>query len=106
MTRTGQIFVIGDCHIGLAEGSELPILAWLDRFAKLQPHALYLNGDLFHYFIADPKFHSPTVEKVFIRFRELRDAGVAVLYVEGNPDFFLDRSFPDKTFTTLAFHYL
>src|SRR5205823_14854529 len=42
----GQIFVIGDSHIGLAEGSEKPICTWLDRFVTLQPRALYLNGDL------------------------------------------------------------
>ena len=106
MTRTGQIFVIGDCHIGLAEGSELPILAWLDRFVQLRPHALYLNGDLFHYFIADPKFYSPTVEKVFTRFRELRDAGIAVHYVEGNRDFFLDGSFAEKSVTDIGFEYV
>ena len=52
MIPAGQIFVIGDSHIGLSDGSEQPIIAWLDRLAALQPRALYLNGDLFHYLIA------------------------------------------------------
>ena len=33
---TGQIFVIGDSHIGLSPGSEQPINAWLDRLAELR----------------------------------------------------------------------
>jgi UDP-2,3-diacylglucosamine hydrolase len=106
MIRAEQIFVIGDSHIGLAEGSEVPILAWLDRFEQLQPRALYLNGDLFHYLIADPKFYTKSVEKVFARFRELRDRGVAVHYVEGNRDFFLSGSFAEASVSDIAFEYV
>lgn len=105
MIPAGQIFVIGDSHIGLAEGSEKPILAWLDRFVTLQPRALYLNGDLFHYLIADPKFYTDSVEKVFARFRQLRDGGVAVHYVEGNRDFFLHGSFAEAAVTDVALEY-
>jgi UDP-2,3-diacylglucosamine hydrolase len=101
----GQIFVIGDSHIGLSDGSETPILEWLDRFALLQPRALYLNGDLFHYLIADAKFYTPSVEKVFARFRELRDAGVRIHYVEGNRDFFLRGSFAEKAVTDVGMEY-
>jgi UDP-2,3-diacylglucosamine hydrolase len=102
---SGQIFVIGDSHIGLSEGSEKPILAWLDRFVTLQPRALYLNGDLFHYLIADPKFYTPSVEKVFGRFRALRDSGVDVHYVEGNRDFFLRGSFAERSVSDVALQY-
>jgi UDP-2,3-diacylglucosamine hydrolase len=106
MIRSGQIFVIGDSHIGLSEGSEEPILAWIGRFEQLQPKALYLNGDLFHYFIADPKFYTPSVERVFARFRALRDKGVDVHYVEGNRDFFLKGSFAEKNVTDVGMEYL
>jgi UDP-2,3-diacylglucosamine pyrophosphatase LpxH len=106
MIRAGQIFVIGDSHIGLAEGSEVPILTWLDRFEQLQPRALYLNGDLFHYLIAHPKFYTPSVERVFAGFRELRDRGVAVHYVEGNRDFFLKGSFAEASVTDTALEYV
>lgn len=105
MIPAGQIFIIGDSHIGLAEGSEKPILAWLDRFVTLQPRALYLNGDLFHYLIADPKFYTPSVEKVFARFRQLRDGGVAIHYIEGNRDFFLQGSFAEAAVTDVALEY-
>ena len=105
MISAGQIFVIGDSHIGLTDGSERPILAWIDRLAVLRPRALYLNGDLFHYLIADPKFYTAAVEKVFARLRDLRDAGVPVYYVEGNRDFFLHGSFAEQAVSRVALEF-
>ena len=105
MISEGQIFVIGDSHIGLTEGSEAPVLEWLDRFAARRPNALYLNGDLFHYLIAHRKFYTPTVEKVFARLREIRDSGVPIYYVEGNRDFFLEGSFVEDAVTGVGLEY-
>jgi UDP-2,3-diacylglucosamine hydrolase len=101
----GQIFVIGDSHIGLSDGNEAPILAWLDRLSALRPRALYLNGDLFHYLIAHPKFYTRSVENVFARFRELRDGGMPIHYVEGNRDFFLRGSFAEQSVTDVGIEY-
>jgi len=101
----GQIFVIGDSHIGLADGSEQPVSAWLERLAALRPRALYLNGDLFHYLIAHPKFKTDSVGKVMDRFRALRDSGVAIHYVEGNRDFFLEGSFVEDAVTDVGLEY-
>ena len=100
-----NIYVIGDSHIGLSEGSETPILAWLDRLEALDPAALYLNGDLFHYLIASPKLYTQSVEKVFARLRALRDRGVEVHYVEGNRDFFLKGSFAEDAVSDIALEY-
>ena len=105
MIAAGQIFVIGDSHIGLSPGSETRIVGWLDRFAALQPRALYLNGDLFHYLIAHPKFHTDSVEKVFARFRAVRDSGIPIHYVEGNRDFFLKGSFVEDAVSDIALEY-
>ncbi len=101
----GQIFVIGDSHIGLADGSERPVSEWLDRLKALKPKALYLNGDLFHYLIAHPKFFTPSVDKVLRKFRELVDGGIAVHYVEGNRDFFIKGSFVENAVTDIALEY-
>ena len=101
---SGEIFVIGDSHIGLADGSEKPVCAWLDRLAALQPKALYLNGDLFHYLIAHDKFRTLSVRKVLEKFREVRDRGVAIHYVEGNRDFFLKGSFVENAVTDIPPH--
>lgn len=100
-----MIYVIGDSHIGLSDGSEKPVVAWLDRLAALRPRALYLNGDLFHYLIAHPKFKTASVEKVMARFRALRDSGVAIHYVEGNRDFFLKGSFVEEAVTDVGLEY-
>ena len=105
MIPAGQIFVIGDSHIGLSEGSEKPIVAWMDRLVTLQPRALYLNGDLFHYLIADAKFYTSSVEKVFARLRQLRDGGIEVHYVEGNRDFFLHGSFAEEAVSDVALEF-
>lgn len=101
----GRIIVIGDSHIGLSDGSEKPVIAWIDRLQALAPRALYLNGDLFHYLIARPKFVTSSVDKVFGRFRALRDSGVPVHYVEGNRDFFLKGSFVERSVTDVAVEY-
>src|SRR5947207_8081128 len=101
----GQIFIIGDSHIGLAGGSKTAIVEWLERFAAQKPRALYLNGDLFHYLIAHPKFTTTRVERVFAKFREVRDRGVAIHYVEGNRDFFLTGSFVDNAVSDVAFEF-
>ena len=101
----GRIFVIGDTHIGLSDGSEEKINAWLDRLIGVSPRALYLNGDLFHYLIAHPNFRTSSVEKVMAKFRELRDRGIGVHYVEGNRDFFLRGSFVEDAVTDTATEY-
>lgn len=100
-----QIYVIGDSHIGLGDGSEEPVNAWLDRFAALRPRALYLNGDLFHYLIAHRNFRTRSVDLVMAKFRELRDRGIAIHYVEGNRDFFLKGSFVEDAVTDIALEY-
>ncbi len=92
MIRTQQIFIIGDSHIGLSDGDEKPIVAWLERLKQYQPRALYLNGDVFHYLIGDPKFFTSSVKLAFAKLRELLDAGTAIHYVEGNRDFFIKHS--------------
>ena len=104
--KEDQIYVIGDSHIGLTEGSETRINAWLGRLAALRPRALYLNGDLFHYLIAHPKFRTISVERVMSRFRELRDLGVKIHYVEGNRDFFLRGSFVEDAVSDTALQYV
>jgi UDP-2,3-diacylglucosamine hydrolase len=103
--RSGQIVVIGDSHIGLTDGSELPVIAWLDRLASKRPSALYLNGDVFHYLIADRKFYTRSVEAVFARMKALREEGVAIHYVEGNRDFFLRGSFVEEAVTDIGLEY-
>ena len=105
MIPRGQIVVIGDSHIGLSDGSEKEVSAWLDRLTALAPRALYLNGDLFHYLIAHRNFRTASVDKVMEKFREVVRRGVAVHYVEGNRDFFIKGSFVENAVTDIALEY-
>jgi len=105
LNSDGAIYVIGDSHIGLAEGSENEINAWMDRLAAKSPRALYLNGDLFHYLIAHPKFKTSSVTNVMKKFAEVRDRGLPVHFVEGNRDFFLKGSFVEDAVTDIALEY-
>ena len=97
-----MIYVIGDSHIGLHDGSEKRVNAWLDRLGRTDAKALYLNGDLFHYLIAHKNFRTRAVDAVLAKFRELRDRGIAVNYVEGNRDFFLTGSFVEDFVSGVA----
>lgn len=98
----GRIVVIGDSHIGLSDGNETRVNAWLDRMAALKPRALYLNGDLFHYLIAHPTFRTKSVDAVMNKFRELVDRGIPVHYVEGNRDFFIKGSFVEESVSDIS----
>lgn len=103
MTLTeGQIYVIGDSHIGLADGDEAGIVDWLQRLRILRPRALYLNGDVFHYFIGHRNFVTASVEKFFAALKDLRDSGVEVHYVEGNRDFFLEGSLAEDSVSEIS----
>lgn len=100
-----MIYVIGDSHIGLGDGSETAISAWLDRLVRLPARALYLNGDVFHYLIAHRNFRTAAVDRVLRKFGEVRDRGVAVHYVEGNRDFFIKGSFVEEFVSDIAFEF-
>lgn len=93
----GEIWILGDSHIGLGTGEHEPMTRWLERLEQRAPRALYLNGDLFHYYIGDPKFQTDSVRRVFEAMRAMRDRGIEIVYVEGNRDFFLEKSLAQES---------
>lgn len=102
MIPSDQIFIIGDSHIGLQEGSEQRIVRWLDRLRETRPRALYLNGDVFHYLIAHEKFRTSSIDRFLTKLRELKHAGISIHYIEGNRDFFLKGSFVEDAVSEIA----
>lgn len=98
----GSIFIIGDSHIGLSPGDEVRMLAWLDRLRAFRPKALYLNGDVFHYFIGEKSFMTESVRNFFAKLREMREEGTGIHYVEGNRDFFLGGSLAEESVSTIT----
>lgn len=102
MSRERGIWIIGDSHVGLGAGQEQRMVEWLDRLAERNPRSLYLNGDVFHYYIGNPKFITPAVEGFLGRLRSLRDAGTEVVWVEGNRDFFVRGSVAEAAVTRVV----
>ena len=94
--------VFADCHVGRRPGDEEPFLKALDTVRSRGARAVTLLGDIFHFFIAHPKFETPAIGRFLDKARELRDGGVAVTYVEGNRDCFLRGSYAEDAFASVC----
>ncbi len=94
--------VFADCHVGRHPGDEGPFLEALERARQRGARAITLLGDIFHFFIAHPKFETPAIARFLEAARRLREAGVAVTYVEGNRDFFLRGSYAEDAFRSVC----
>jgi UDP-2,3-diacylglucosamine hydrolase len=94
--------VFADCHVGRRPGDEGPFLQALEVVQRRGARAVSLLGDVFHFFIAHPKFETPAIRGFLESVRELQRAGVPVTYVEGNRDFFLRRSYVEHLFENVC----
>jgi UDP-2,3-diacylglucosamine hydrolase len=90
--------VFADCHVGRQAGDEGPFLEALERAAARGAKAISLLGDVFHYFIAHPKFETPTILRFLEKVEGLAGRGIPVTYVEGNREFFLRGSYVEHYF--------
>jgi UDP-2,3-diacylglucosamine hydrolase len=94
--------VFADCHVGRRPGDEIPFLEALETVRRRGARAITLLGDIFHFFIAHPKFETPAITRFLGKAKELGEAGVAVTYVEGNRDFFLRGSYVERHFQSVC----
>jgi UDP-2,3-diacylglucosamine hydrolase len=94
--------VFADCHVGRRPGDEEPLLAALEAAQKRGARQITFLGDIFHFFIAHPKFETPAIQRFLALARRLKEAGVAVTYVEGNRDFFLRGSYAESAFRSVC----
>jgi UDP-2,3-diacylglucosamine hydrolase len=62
---------------------------------KRKVSALYINGDLFDFWLGDNQLCLVEYRPLLETLRELRDEGVEVVYIEGNHDFYLGKYFTD-----------
>jgi UDP-2,3-diacylglucosamine hydrolase len=90
--------VFADCHVGRRPGDEGPFLEALEQTARRGAKSISLLGDIFHFFIAHPKFETPAIRHFLRKVEELASRGVPVTYVEGNRDFFLRGSYVEPLF--------
>jgi UDP-2,3-diacylglucosamine hydrolase len=90
--------VFADCHVGRRPDDDGPFLEALDRVAARGAMEISLLGDIFHFFIAHPKFETPAIIRFLRKVEELRESRVPVTYIEGNREFFLRGSYAEDHF--------
>lgn len=90
--------VFADCHVGRRPDDDRPFLEALERAAGRGAAEISLLGDIFHFFIAHPKFETPAIGRFLRKVEELRGRGVPVTYIEGNREFFLRGSYAEELF--------
>src|ERR1700730_6473483 len=90
--------VFADCHVGRRPDDDGPFLAGLEQTARRGAKSISLLGDIFHFFIAHPKFETPAIATFLRKVEDLASRGVPVTYVEGNRDFFLRGSYVERLF--------
>ena len=66
--------VFADCHVGRRPGDEGPFLKALETARDRGARAITLLGDIFHFFIAHPKFETPAIARFLEVARGLRDS--------------------------------
>jgi len=86
------VAVIADAHLGGPGGPAGPLVEQLRALPRQGCERLVLLGDLFHVWVGDRRYETPDIATVVEVLRELRDGGLAIDYIEGNRDFFLDAS--------------
>lgn len=82
--------VLADLHLGQCEGDFERFLATLEELRRDGAREVIFLGDLFRTLIGYPKFWDEVTRRGLEELRRLRVAGVRVVLVEGNRDFFLD----------------
>ncbi len=90
--------VFADCHVGRRPEDEGLFLEALEQAAQRGARSISLLGDIFHFFIAHPKFETPAIARFLQTVDALAERGIPVTYVEGNRDFFLRRSYVEHHF--------
>ncbi len=95
---SGMRAVFADCHVGRRLDDEGPFLEALKTVADRGARAISLLGDIFHFFIAHPKFETLAIRRFLDTVDSLAARNVPVTYVEGNRDFFLRRSYVEHHF--------
>jgi len=90
--------VFADCHVGRRLDDEGPFLEALEKAADRGARSISLLGDIFHFFIAHPKFETVAIRRFLDTVDRLAARGVPVTYVEGNRDFFLRGSYVEHHF--------
>jgi len=93
----GPVALLGDAHLRESDAEVEAFVRFLDELPG-SFRALAILGDLFSVWIGSPDLQRPHHRMVASALVRLRGRGCAVLYVEGNHDFFLRRLGGERLF--------
>ncbi len=96
------VAVVADSHLGGPGGDAGPLVDQLGSLRDQGCRRLVLLGDIFHVWVGSQRFETPEVRTFVDCLERLRRSGLAIDYVEGNRDFFLDRGPYRSLFDRLA----
>src|SRR5664280_548349 len=85
----GGVAVFADAHLGQVERDAEDFLEALEGVRRRGFSTVVLLGDIFHYFIGDPKLETPLLRKTLQGLQGVASRGLSLRYVEGNRDFFV-----------------
>ena len=85
----GGVAVFADAHLGQVEQDAEDFLVALEGVRRRGFGTVVLLGDIFHYFIGDPKLETPLLTRTLQGLKEVSSRGLSLRYVEGNRDFFV-----------------
>ena len=98
-----KTLLLADAHLSGPGGPAAPLLEQIrSAVAGGDVERLVLVGDLFQAWVGLPRFETPEIASTVAALVELRRHGLAIDYVEGNRDFFLQGSVYARAFDRLA----
>lgn len=97
-----SVAIIADSHLGGPGGNGDLFVEQLRALPDQGCRHLILLGDIFHVWVGSRRFETPEVRKVIPELERLRAQGIRVEYVEGNRDFFIQKSPYAEAFDRIA----
>lgn len=93
--------LLGDAHLREGDAEVPRFVRFVDRLPG-DIRTLAILGDLFAVWIGSPDLLRAHHHEVIAALERLRGRGCALLYIEGNHDFFLERMYGGRLFDLLA----
>jgi len=91
MTGSRPLIYVADSHLTADDPETDSFVAFLEK-TGIAAGTLYILGDLFNVWFAEPKFRMPHQERVLRALDRLAASGVTLKFVEGNRDFSVRRN--------------
>ena len=97
--------LVADAHLGGPGGSGEQLAEQLEELADSDCQRLLLLGDLFHVWVGDARYETPEITLILGVLRRLRAAGLEIVYIEGNRDFFIAGSCYGDAFSEIGLEF-